>query len=320
MTHDTNKDNLAAITIQKNMRGFLAKKKYGIKPLKERELENYLVFPVGNDPKMPPSLDKYNEPNEEIGFIGTSGMRSLSLACKLGNPKHPPKIIIVDNSKEVYEFWDAMRKFVKEDKKAGTADLFLANLPRFLILHRNLYRHIPDDAFAQDVAPGVTYLNQNIATYFKALINKHGYGYVRSVILHTSLIKQSWAEPTVFVKLKNILRHQGINKIYMYPSNIVACIDDPKIRAQVLDNILKTNPLLSIHTDLCGIHGHPEKVFLFENNDPKQVSHTLFAPSTCIPTDNDGLDLHGLIYLLNKLRNTLNSPTLNVNRMGEVRS
>lgn len=296
----------AATTIQKNVRGFLARRKYGIKHLSKDQQDSYPAFVVGNDPVMPASLDKYNEPTKKIALIGTSGMRVVSIACKLGNPKNIPKIILIDNSKEVYEFWYAMREFVKDDIKAATEQLFLKNLPSFLGSHIHLYRDLPDDCYASEAPPGVKYLNQNVHTYFIALIKKYGYDYVRSVICHTSLIKQSWADSSVFVKVKNILSYLGIDKIYMYPSNIAACIDNAQIRTQVLENISKTNPILSIHTDCCSVHGFPEKVYLLENNNPAYVSNTIFSPSTCKPKHNH-VDLNEFIFLLRMLQNSLNT-------------
>lgn len=301
------KEKTAAVTIQKNFRGFLARKKYGIQHLKQSQQESYRTFVVGNDPIMPTALDNYHEPNDKIALIATSGMRAVSLACKIGNPKNTPKIILIDNSIEVNSFWHAMREFMQDEKKAATQALFLQNLPLFLDAHRRLYRKLAHDSLSSVAAPGVKYLNQDISVYFKALIRKYGYEYIRAVILHAALIKQSWVEPNVLVKVKNILNRLGIHKIYMYPSNIASYIDDENMRDQFLENIAKIQPVLSIHTDHCDVHCHPEKVYLFENNDPKYVTNTIFSStsSTCKPKQpniSSLLSFSDLMILLNTLQ------------------
>ena len=298
----SNSQEKAATTIQKHVRRFLARRKYSIQHLREDQQESYLTFVVGNDPWMPPSLDKYNEPNKKVALIATSGMRAVSLACKLGNKKNIPKIVVIDNSSKVYKFWYEMREFIKYDKNAATAELFLKNLPSFLSSHKNLYRDLQDKCVFSDAPPGIKYLNQNINIYFNELIEEYGYDYVRAVILHDSLIKQSWADENVFVKVKNILAYQGIDTIYMYPSNMVACIQDPEIRDQVLENIANANPVLSIYTDYCQIHRRPENVYLLENNYPDQVANTIFAPGKCASNYPSKISLADLEFLFSPLQ------------------
>ena len=100
------------------------------------------------------------------------------------------------------------------------------------------------------------------------MFNKYGYGYVKAVILHTTVIKQSWSDTDTFRKIKNISSYLGINKIFMYPSNIVACVRDEEIQNQVLHNIELVSPVLSIHTDACKQHHCPERVLLITNQEP----------------------------------------------------
>jgi CheY-like chemotaxis protein len=73
---------------------------------------DYPAFVVGNDPVMPKELDTFHEAKEQIALIATSGLRAISLACKLGNKENTPKIILVDNSMQVIEFWREMKKFI----------------------------------------------------------------------------------------------------------------------------------------------------------------------------------------------------------------
>ncbi|MBX3709059.1 MAG: hypothetical protein KIT56_00245 [Gammaproteobacteria bacterium] len=296
-THDV-------VKIQSIIRGARVRAQYQINPLSHAELENYEAFVIGNDPQMPPELNNYCEAADKIALVATSGMRAVSLACKLGNTNQIPKIILVDNSMQVTAFWQAMRCFMQNDAKAGTEVLFKQNLPVFLRSHESLYRDFPADAFKADCTDKIKYLSQDISGYFQALINKYGYDFVRKVISHASVIKQSWADVETFGKIKNILNYLGINKVITYPSNIVSCISDQAIREQVLRNIESLSPMLSVHTDLCSRHDHPEKVLLITNQRPAAVQSTLFQ-STCLnsaagqQTSQGGeLSLEQLVYLL----------------------
>ncbi len=299
------KSEKAAVVIQKNIRGFFARKKYRINHLARNQQTNYLTFVVGNDPFMPEELGRYNEPDKKIALIATSGLRAVSLACKLGNKNNTPKIILIDNSAEVYEFWYKIREFVKKPVDGQTVDeasnLFLKNLPTFLNENKSLYRELPDDACVNENSE-VKYLNQNINIYFSALIKKYGYEYVQSVIAHTSLIKQSWANADVFAKVKNILAYHKIDNVFMYPSNILDCIDDVHVQNEILENIAKINPTLTIYSDRCRVHGYPEKIFLMENSRPDVVRKTIFLPTTCEDKEVQLSDLSILYYLLLNLK------------------
>ena len=234
-TNEANAVDKAATVIQKHIRRDLMQSKYGIDHLENDELTSYKTFVLGNDPNMS-ALRQWREPRDKIAIVATSGLRSVFLALKLGNKKNIPKIIQVDNSREVHEFWYAVRALMRDESKAETQALFLENFPLLLNNIKSLYR---DD---EDV--------NVIMANFKAWFKGFGYDYVRAIIVHASLIKQSWADPDVFIKIKNILSYQGINKIYMYPSNIASYIDDIAIRNQLFENIEKLNPVVCIHTDL----------------------------------------------------------------------
>src|SRR3990167_7297769 len=122
-THQLNVNSTSqAITIQKHIRGFLARKKYALHPLQEAQKKDYPVFVVGNDPVMPDELAQYQEPHNQIALIATSGMRVVSIACQLSNARQAPKIILVDNSKQVCEFLRKIRYFITME--ASTESLF----------------------------------------------------------------------------------------------------------------------------------------------------------------------------------------------------
>ena len=60
-----------------------ARQQYQMKPLSTNELHSYDTFIVDNDPVMK-TLEPYcNTDNSKIAFIGTSSVRSVSLACKI---------------------------------------------------------------------------------------------------------------------------------------------------------------------------------------------------------------------------------------------
>lgn len=271
----------AAKKLQSFVRGSEIRNKLVINPLSNHQLEDYPAFVIGNDPMMPKELDSHAEAKEKIGVVATSGLRAVSLACKLGNQNSTPKIFIVDNSLQVVSLWKAMREFFADVSKTGTADLLFANLPTFLDQNKTLYRDFEPDQFKPHCTKTLKYLSQDINGFFKALISKYGFDYVKKVILHTSIIQQSWADTDTFQKIKNLTTYLKIDKIYMYPSNIVACIDDINTQMRVLNNIKLVSPILSIHTNVCDRHHKPEEVFLVTNQNPSAVASTLFS-SKCL--------------------------------------
>lgn len=105
----------------------------------------------------------------------------------------------------VYQFWYALRNFLQDDKKAGDSSLFFQHLPNFLEENKHLYVKVKDQELSKYNSRGVQYLNQNITVHFNTLFQFFGYDYVRGVIRHASLIKQSWANTATFVKIKIFL-------------------------------------------------------------------------------------------------------------------
>jgi hypothetical protein len=277
ISDEGNEVEKAATVIQKHIRRDSIQRKYGIDNLNDDELTGYKTFVIGNDPLMSAKLKKYRVPDDKIVLLATSGMRSVLLACLLGNKQHIPKIILIDNSKEVHEFWGAVRTFMRDERKAATKELFHENFPLLLKEKKSSYIDMDSDAMR----------------FIEALF-KYGYDYVRAIIVHATLIKQSWADPHVFIKIKNILSYQRIDKIFMYPSNIASCMDDNETRNQLFENIQKLNPVVCIHTDLVlkpregsdkPIY-RPEKVYFLSNHNPTYVRNTLFQPKTANNSDD----------------------------------
>jgi tetratricopeptide (TPR) repeat protein len=266
--------------LQSMIRGSQIRERYQINQLENNELENYPTFVVGNDPEMPKELESFAEPNDKIALVATSGMRAVSLACMLGNPQQLPKIILIDNSLHVTAFWQAMRRFMQYDSKTSSEQDFIQNLPLFLQDHDLLYRKLSPDVYEKDCTDEIKYLPQDIKGFFQGLISKHGYSYIKAVILHASVIKQSWSDLDTFIKIKNIASYLGINKIFTYPSNIIGSSQDAEKKNQILNNIASISPILSIHTDACLLHRQPEQVLLITNQDPSVVWSKLL-PSSC---------------------------------------
>lgn len=292
---ENSKIDKATITIQKYLRGYLVRKLFFIQSLQPSQLTSEKTFVIGNDPIMPIELDKYKEPNEKIALIACSGMRAVSLALTLGNSQNLPKIFLVDSSKKSIGFWESMKDITCDDNKSKTPTLFFENLQLLLNTRQDLYNPIPDKFFEYFTATH-QYPNQNIHQYFFNLVQQYGYDYMRAVISHASIIKQSWANADTFIKIKNILSYLGINKIYMYSSNIGSCLAEPEEMNQFLKNIKQLRPSLSIHTNLCVTHRIPEKVCLINRKNMKNIKYRLF-PFTDCTNDNllSQINMKGLI-------------------------
>ena len=153
--------------IQSLIRGNQIRNQYQINQLADNQLVNYETYVVGNDPMMPDELAIYAERKSKIAVIGTSGLRTVSLACRLGNLEQPPKIFLVDNSSQVTSFWQEMRRFMQNNAKADTKELFLKNLPDFLFDHQHLYRYVDTDALKNHGNNKIKYVSQDIKCFFR---------------------------------------------------------------------------------------------------------------------------------------------------------
>ncbi|OGT47649.1 MAG: hypothetical protein A3E83_07150 [Gammaproteobacteria bacterium RIFCSPHIGHO2_12_FULL_41_20] len=118
---------------------------------------------------------------------------------------------------------------------------------------------------------------QDIEGYFKNLFACYSYDYIRTIILFTSFISQTWEDSSTFCKIRNILGLLGINQVYVYASNII-CNMPENCRLQILQNIALLQPRLSIHTDLSLSFLTPERVYLVEDPQPSMV-HPLLKPT-----------------------------------------
>jgi hypothetical protein len=265
----------AATAIQAGARGFFARQRYCIRETDMFDLQKYPTFIVGNDPCMPKALSQYAEPIEKIALVGTSGLRSVSIACEMGqNLAHTPKIFIVDNSFEVHQFWLKFRTFMEEDQLTKTHALFSANLPKLLETTKEFCRQPSNQILQQTWCGSVEFPDQDASNFMQTIIEKHGYERFRATVRHVSLIRQSWEDRQTFTKLKNIINTLGINTVYAYPSNIVTLMSDYHIEDAMLRNIQQLSPKLSIHVQN-GItddgYMAPKEVKFIDNDQLKEA-------------------------------------------------
>lgn len=256
----------ASIIIQTSYRRHRDQHKYGIKQFKRAEQSQSLTFSVGNDPVIDQLHLHKPISSQATALVATSGMRAIKIACELKNGGATPKVIIVDNSYEVSLFWNEFRDAFRQESVEDN-------------LYKRLKRLFIDEAIIR-VFHGEDIDNNRSFDYLNELVRAYGFATIKRVVLNTIFIKQSWATPGLFLKIKNILAHNGITNIYAYPSNILACMDgrgqDNQI-THMLNNIVDLNPRLSIHTDVCPIHGVPEKVFYVTDQTPANVRRQIFA-------------------------------------------
>jgi len=225
------------------------KNPYYIPKISNLDKTLYRFMPVGNDPVINiPEI--YRHSDKKIALIASSGLRSVEIACQLGNKNYVPKIFIIDNSVVVYKFWSKFKEFMWDESETATQELFEQNF-------------MPDDQVSDLPLTieinGVIYPNQNIKLWLLNLFDRFSYDYVKKVICHTSLLLQKWEDPIVFERIKNILAFHEIDKVFLYPTNIIDFIGDhsashPSLTVEqyaILKNISTMNPELTILTDLC---------------------------------------------------------------------
>jgi hypothetical protein len=226
----------AATKIQSTARGFFAKKTYKIHHRPISLCTSYPVNISGNDPEI--TFLPTHQPTDRIALIGTSGLRTLKIACQLGSVY--PKIFLIDNSQDVVHFWKALQQKIKI---ASSADGILEKI----------------------TLPACVCPNCNSSTkYLKLLCEQYGFEKVKAIILHASVIAQDWADEKTFTVIGNITKYHRYQSVYVYASNII-CYVDTEVRAKkILRNIERLNPDLTIHTDMISVRGgyKPQNVFL----------------------------------------------------------
>ncbi len=277
----TFQEKKAAVKIQQAYRRHTNQKKFGFKQLnfnltrftgewaRNSQKFNFTIFATGNDPELT-NLASHRAPNNgQIAIVGTSGLRILSIACELNMNARIPKVIIIDNEKDVYLFWNSIRYLAA----ISTSDI------AFL---KNIQEHFKND---KKIHVGSTKIksnqidNGNPKIFLEKLINKFSFNYVKSIILATAVIKQSWADAKTVTSIGNILKHEGIEIVYAYLSNIISCVSSAN-RTTILENIARLNPVMAIHTDLCPTHHVPKKVYYVTDHRPGAVMQQIMQSQT----------------------------------------
>jgi len=251
MAKDKQEESLrkdAATKIQHHFKGFIARKKYAFKQLPNEAMVGSNVLVDGNDPKIIGLAGESTK--DKAAIIATSGMRSIEIACKLSGS---PKLIIIDNSREVVRFWRTARKLINiSTSKEHFVKALIADIVK---------GHYADGSI------------DSMIKFINFLFEQHGENKVKKVIGGVTVLAQSWVNKDILIKIKNILALNGITKIYAYPSNIVSYLNIEKENTQdaqqVLHNIARLNPELAIHTDL--IEQVPKNVLLVRQHNPDEV-------------------------------------------------
>lgn len=239
------------VRLQATVRGFLARKHCNINQLPQNQLSDYRIFITGNDPEIKGLPTHPAE--EQIALIGTSGFRSLALACALS--QGIPKLIILDNSRYVVNFWRMARHLAEQSLDQST---FLCLLKDYAITSQ-CYREDLNNEF---------YL-------IETGMNKTDFHQVKKIIAGSVVLGQSWEDERLMLTLKNILDHHEIKTVYAYVSNIAACTNagNPREADNILKNIQKLGPVIAIHTDLyCG---RPVNAFLIDDHTPENLRKKL---------------------------------------------
>ncbi|WP_131781450.1 hypothetical protein [Legionella gresilensis] len=246
------KETQAAIKIQSFFRKGLAKKAYNIKQIPKQDLEDYKVMIKGNDP----IIDKLpqHEANEDVALIAVSGMRSLEIACQLSKGK--PKLIIIDNSRQVVEFWRKARAVMSQSYNETD---FLNELKDYVVGTRCNRPRFTDNEFE----------------YLEKIFHTFEFTRIKQIISNVTVLGQSWADEQVMFKVKNILDYHGIRNIYAYPSNLIAYLDGDREGDKILQNIALVNPIMAIHTDF--VKDKPNAYFLITDHTPYKVKQVLLS-------------------------------------------
>lgn len=271
----------STLKIQSFFRGYRARKNHGFKLLPDEKRQQYKAFVVGNDPVFT-GINRLVKEEKELNpfaVVGTSVLRGLDIAMEIRKGKFSydektsnsglPKLIIVDNSREVNAFWRNLRKFVSQQN--SDQKQFLENLPVFLKENEKLYRKVADNALENEE---VTYPNQNIVLYFENLLKSYGSDVLR-VISSTTILAQDWKDTKFFNKLKNVLDYLQIKDVYIYPSNIASYTTSFEDRQTVLQNVDIFKPKLSIYSDLSFSYEMPRNYLITNKSNPKKVAKWL---------------------------------------------
>ena len=243
-----------AIKIQRNIRRQLQ----GLHQLKQDSLCDYTPFLIGNDlPLTRQDLADYVIDRNFL-LVGTSVFRSVDLGCKLAKSETVfPKIIIIDNSKDVLFAWENL-KFFFGNSELTDADEFVNDDTDGLLEYilKNMHE---------------TVRGANVVNYFKNFFKQHSLDYVKKIVMATSVIAQDWGDVDTFMKIRKIYAGRPI---VAYSSNIVQFVS-PEVQVKVLASIDALKPSCSICSDLHPVKKRPTRSYLIRDSSPMNIATEL---------------------------------------------
>jgi hypothetical protein len=249
-------DKISAVTkIQAATRGFFSR--YRFPHLALTDYTDFSVNVVGNDPLS--SFSRQHASHERIALIGTSGLRTLELACQLG--AHAVKIFLIDNSSNVIYFWRCLQHMMRDASDQRIVE------EQFMLL----------DIDENSRQEGINYL--------KNLCDRYTFNRIRRFISCATIIPQHWEDEETFRMIRYRLHVHSYQSIYVYPSNIVAWIHwkkGEKDARRILNNIQQLNPDVAMHTDLVLKKDYvPQNTYFFykNNHDIDHVFMTIMSTS-----------------------------------------
>lgn len=289
-----NAKHQAATKIQAFWRGRKVRGQYAISQLPVTALKDYQAFLVGNMPYVPDLADiALARAGEKIALVGNSGLRSLELILSLSVGSDTPKLVIVENSRQVVCLWRRIRKMACEFQVKSSVNMSAEKqfLQAFNGFRKNpeilaLYRHLSVDVMQPYTKKDVYYYKQDVIAFMNMLIEAHGLDRVLSVIKHSTILAQSWTDNTLFPKLKNILQKNNVNYIVAFPSNVAAYIAYKNKGASaeaesVFDSLEALEPALTIIADLCARKVVPGKVTITDKKLAQEIKGEMGWHALC---------------------------------------
>jgi hypothetical protein len=239
MISEKNEDVFSSL--ERSRKQTLNQSSFQFKELDPSELEDYPAFLIGNDrPLNETELESFQMTSDFL-LVGTSLFRSIDFACRLASThKVNPKVIIVDNSRQVIDTWAKLKSFFEKTTETD-AKKFLED---------------PDDGFLEFIFNELqdSTMNANLrkgtlvssVPYFRQFFRVYSVEQVRSIILKAQVLRQDWGNDELFNDIKRLYPDRPI---VAYPSNIISCCKQSD-QCKVLKSISTLQPSLCIFSNL----------------------------------------------------------------------
>lgn len=241
----------AANDIKRMFKGYKTRQKYVPVPLLKEQLTDYKIFVESNEPDLDKDKIPQLKSNDKVLIVGTSGLNSVEIAC-MTNTKHP-KILLIDNSQYVVQYWKDLQKIIGA---ANSVEQFKNLLRKYYKTHAHF--SASDCGFQEDWE----YIEFLIDGY--QYNGNYGFEKIKSIILHASIIQQSWGDEATMQKIINLKHYHGYDYVIAYPSNIapyLGFLGKPEEAQKVRNNVSKLNADLIIESNLDPIHRYPTEIF-----------------------------------------------------------